>query len=126
MNKGRHTSYQYRIGNMKGGIDIIRLRPRPDYTMPLQGLSYRGSKGEGHRNKIYLGRFPYLQGRLASQAGYTMLFTRVDAHVHYCIAVMPDGIHPPVLDFAHAGPPLDPGGDCGRTGRLWLLRVSLY
>ena len=71
MNKGHHTSYQYRIGNMKGGSNTVRPRPWLDYTTPLQCLSYKGSKGEGQRNKIYLGRFPYLQGHPVPQAGYT-------------------------------------------------------
>ena len=70
MNRDRHMSYQYRIGNRKGGNDTVRSRLRLDHTMLPQGLSYRESKGEGHRNKIYLGRFPYLQGRLVSQASY--------------------------------------------------------
>src|SRR5258707_14707956 len=72
MNKGRHTSYQYRIGNRKGGSDTVGSRPWLGYMMPLQCLSYKGAKGGGQRNKIYSGRFPYLQGCLAPQAGYTI------------------------------------------------------
>src|SRR5258708_32794192 len=72
MNRDRHMSYQYRIGNRKGGNDTVRLRLGLDHTTLPQGLSYRGSKGEGHRKKIYLGRFPYLQGRLAPQASYNI------------------------------------------------------
>src|SRR5229473_8173644 len=105
MNKGRHMSYQCRIGNRKGGSDIVGSRPWPDYTTPLQRLSYKGPKGEGQKNKIYLGRFPYLQGCLAPQAGYTTLFARVDAHVHYCTAVVLGRIHPFALGFVRVVPP---------------------
>src|SRR5260221_12966019 len=98
MNKGRHTSYQCRIGNMKGGSNTVRLRPWLDYMMLLECLSYKEPKGEEQRNKIYLGWFLYLQGRRAPQAGYTTLFARVDAHVHCCIAITLGGIHPPALD----------------------------
>src|SRR5258707_8582477 len=71
MNKGRHMSYQCRIGNMKGGSDTVRSRPWLDYRTPLQCLLYKEPKGEGRKNKIYLGRFPCLQGRLAPQASHT-------------------------------------------------------
>src|SRR5713226_4306844 len=102
MNKGRHTSYQCRIGNRKGGSDTVGLRPWLDYKTLLQCLSYKGPKGEGQRNKIYSGWFLYLQGRLAPQAGYTTLFTRVDAHVCYCIAVALGGTRLLVLGFVCA------------------------
>src|SRR5229473_5475411 len=72
MNRGRHTSYQCRIGNMKGDSSTVRSRPWLDYTMLLQCLLYKGPKGEEQKNKNYLGRFPYLQGRPIHQAGYNM------------------------------------------------------
>src|SRR5258708_34414342 len=71
MNRARHMSYQYRTRNKKGGNDTVRSRLGLDYMMLLQCLSYKGSKGEGHRNKIHLGWFLYLQGRQAPQASYT-------------------------------------------------------
>src|SRR5229473_1587741 len=71
MNRGHHTLYQCRIGNMKGDSSTVRSRPWLDYMMPLLCLSYKGPKGEEQKNKNYLGRFPYLQGRPVPQAGYT-------------------------------------------------------
>src|SRR5258707_12290434 len=117
MNRACHMSYRYRTRNKKGGNDTVRSRLGLDYMTPLQCLSYKGSKGEGHRNKIHLGRFPYLQGRQVPQAGYTTLFARVTALVHYCIATAPGGIHLLALGFAHVVPLLDPGGDCRCTVR---------
>src|SRR5713226_3912742 len=70
MNRGRHMSYQCRIGNMKGDSSTVRSRPWLDYMMPLQCLSYKGPKGEEQKKKNYSGRFPYLQGHLIPQAGY--------------------------------------------------------
>src|SRR5258708_37971568 len=126
MNKGRHTSYQYRIGNRKGGSNTVGSRPWLGYMTPLQCLSYKGPKGGGQRNKIYSGQFPYLQGHLAPQAGYTTLFARVDAHVHCCIAATLCGIHLLIPGFARATPLLGPDGGSRCTGRLWLPRASLY
>src|SRR5260370_40268594 len=108
MNKGRHMSYQCRIGNMKGGSDTVRSRPWLDYRTPLQCLLYKEPKGKGRKNKIYLGWFPCLQGRLAPQAGHTTLFARVDAHIHYCIGAALGGIHLLVLGFVHVAPLLGP------------------
>src|SRR5229473_6702916 len=116
MNKGRHTSYQCRTGNMKGGSDTVKSRLGLDYMMPLQCLSYKEPKGEEQKNKIYPGRFPYLQGCLIPQASHTTLFARVDAHVHYCIAAVLGGIHLLVLGFVHVTPLPGPDGDCGHTG----------
>src|SRR5258708_27944309 len=125
MNRGHHMSYRYRTRNRKGGNDTVRSRLGLDCMMPLQCLSYKGSKGEGHRNKIHLGRFLYLQGCQAPQAGYTTLFARVDTHVHYCIATTPGGTCLLALGFVHVVPLLDPGGGCGCTDQFWPLQVSL-
>ena len=70
MNRGRHTSYQYRIVSKKEGSDIVGSRLWLDCTMPLQCLLYKGLKEEEQKNKIYLGQFPYLQGCLVPQASY--------------------------------------------------------
>src|SRR5258707_13410477 len=118
MNRGHHTSYQYRIVNKKEGSDIVGLRPWLDYTMPLLCLLYKGPKGEEQKNKNYLRWVPYLQGRPVPQAGYTMLFARVDVHVHYCIAVVLGKTGLLILDSAHVALLLGPGGDCGCTGQL--------
>ncbi len=74
-------------------------------------------RGEEQKNKNRLGQFPYLQGSSVPQAGYTMLFVRVDAHVHYCIAYALGETGPLVLGFAHVAPPLDPDGGYRHTGR---------
>src|SRR5260370_35571857 len=89
MNRGRHMSYQYRTRNKKEGSNTARSRLWPDYTRLPLCLSYKESKGEEQKNKKHhSGRFPYLQGHPVPQAGYTMLFVRVVAHIHYCIAVV--------------------------------------
>src|SRR5260370_23546556 len=126
MNRGCHMSYQCRIVNTRGGSDIVRMRPWPGYMMPLQCLLYKEPKMEEQKNKSYSGRFPYLQGRLVPQAGYTTLFVRVDTHVHCCTAVILVEICPLVLDSAHVVLLLGPGRDCRHTGQLWPPQVFLY
>src|SRR5258708_37658257 len=126
MNKDLHMSYQYRRVNIKGGSDIVKKRPGPGYTMPLQCLSYKGLKEEEQKNKIHLGRFPYLQGHSIPQAGYTMLLIRVDIHIHCYIAVMLGETGLPILGFARGLLPLVQDGDCRHTGQLWPPQASLY
>src|SRR5713226_8913766 len=111
---------------MKGGSDIVGSRPWLDYMMPPQCLSYKGPKEEEQKNKSYSGQFPYLQGHLIPQAGYTTLLIRVDAHVHYCIAVVLGEICLLVLGSARVVLPLGRGRDCRHTDRPWLPQVSPY
>src|SRR5258708_4832907 len=116
---------------MKGGIDTVIKRSGPGYMRQLQCLSYKEPKEEEQKNRGYSGWFPHLQGHLGRimilvpQAGYTTLFIRVDAHVHYYITVALGEIRPLILGSAHVVLLFGQGRGCGHTNQLWLPQVSL-